>query len=476
MSIQHAPVTSTRAVASGLLPIRIVQVDLGQPLPALAAYDEETGQRFRYALSLARLHTQPLGVVELALPADGLTPDVYSQYIWNALQSEIKDHLAHDVLPTRTPMGSGGLPCPAHPACLARREEVIANAPFVSVIVCTRDRPDLLRTCLPALLTLHYPSYEIIVVDNAPGSDATARLIEHEYDAERRLRYVREEQPGLSSARNRGLIEARGSIVAYTDDDGVVDAEWLVELVGGFQAAEDVACVTGVVLPFELETTSQIWFEEYVGRSWSSKWFKQRIFGRDTQRPNPFQAGVWGHGASMAFTKAFLLSIGGFDLALGAGSMALSGEDTEAFHQVIQRGRELVFTPTAVVFHRRRRDDRSLYRQVFGYGIGFSSLFVRNLLEHPSTLFDVIAWFPKSLVRYVRARTRKDPPSKTQGIPIARLPQGLTRTDLRGMLYGPLAYTRSLWSTRRRRREQKEALAKIAAVLQAHAAGDGSEG
>src|SRR5262249_16734111 len=154
-----------------------------------------------------------------------------------------------------------GLRGPALSACLQEREQFLAHAPFVSVIVPTRDRPEQIRRCLQLLMALEYPRYEIIVVDNAPSTSATADFIQQNYHDVSRVRYTREARPGRCLALNSGMMAAQGEILAFTDDDVVIDRYWLVELVRGFSRADDVVCVTGIVLPLELEAPAQLWFE-----------------------------------------------------------------------------------------------------------------------------------------------------------------------------------------------------------------------
>src|SRR3954451_6054233 len=86
--------------------------------------------------------------------------------------------------------------------------------PPISVIVCTRDRPEPLARCLAALAQLDYPAYEIVVIDNASRDHAAATIA-----ASFGARCIREEWSGLDWARNRGWTEARHSIIAFTDDD-----------------------------------------------------------------------------------------------------------------------------------------------------------------------------------------------------------------------------------------------------------------
>ncbi|MCP5100972.1 MAG: glycosyltransferase family 2 protein, partial [Chloroflexi bacterium] len=98
----------------------------------------------------------------------------------------------------------------------------VVSIPSITVIVCTRDRAGQLAGCLDALQAQNYPQFEIVVVDNASCTDATARLA-----AKRQVRYVREDRPGLDWARNRGIESARHEIVAFTDDDARPAINWL---------------------------------------------------------------------------------------------------------------------------------------------------------------------------------------------------------------------------------------------------------
>ncbi len=98
----------------------------------------------------------------------------------------------------------------------------------VTVAVCTRDRVTDLALCLDALIDFDYPALDLLVVDNAPDTDATARLVCHYHS---RVRYLCEPRPGLDWARNRAVHEARGDILAFTDDDAVVDRGWVTALV-----------------------------------------------------------------------------------------------------------------------------------------------------------------------------------------------------------------------------------------------------
>src|SRR5258708_3371102 len=126
----------------------------------------------------------------------------------------------------------------------------------VSVAVCTRERPDALARCLKSLAASSEPPAEILVIDNAPVSDATRQVLA-QFPG---VRYYCEPRLGLSAARNAALAVASGDIVAFTDDDVVVHPGWIDSLHRCFDDPQ-VMVATGLILPAELETPAQVIFE-----------------------------------------------------------------------------------------------------------------------------------------------------------------------------------------------------------------------
>ena len=434
--------TATYGILS-YVPMRIVEVELGQPLPPISARDEETGHTYERALCLVRLHTQPLGMLELPLDVRETPPNIYAQHIWSVLGESILEHLRQDGLPPVIGLNAQGLGSAAAPRCIEERQKFFASAPFVSVIVPTHERTELLRSCLQALMSLQYPAYEIIIVDNAPRTHATADFIRQTYHDVPRIHYICEERPGASQARNRGIKAARGEILAFTDDDTVVDPYWLIELVRAFRSADDVACVTGLVLPLELETPAQFWFEEYGG---FSKNFSHRIFDMAQHHPkiplHPYTAGQFGSGVCMAFTAALLQSVNGFDPALGPGVPARAGEDLALFFQAIMHGHTVVYTPASLLYHLHRRDYTHLRQQMYNYGVGLTAYLTKNICDTPRLLFDFASKVPYGLYFTLSHRSPKNTKKSSH------YPKELTRLELAGMLYGPFAYVRQRWSMR----------------------------
>lgn len=426
------------------LPTAILEIELGEKLPTLSAVNTETGYRYLRSLCLVRLHTQPLGRVEIEL-SDGLArPQDYASQIWSTLSTQINEHLQEDGLAPVTTLDENGLPAADTPRCLAECAQFLAQAPFVSVVIPTHNRPDRIQSCLRTLLALDYPRYEIVVVDNAPSGPETARYIQQTYGDLPQIRYVREDRAGSSWARNCGITAAKGEIVAFADDDIVVDSHWLTEMVKAFTVVENVACVTGLLLPLELETAAQFWIEEFGG---FSKGFRRRIFDMKEYHPHlplhPYSAGQFGTGACMAFTASFLREIGGFDIALGPATPARGGEDLTLFFEAVVRGYRLVYEPAAVCYHPHHRDYATLQKQVYSYGIGIAAYLLRNVLHTPRLLFNFLLKLPYGLYFTLSSSSSKN--SKKS----SNYPKELTKLELKGMLYGPLAYLRSYWKVRR---------------------------
>ena len=443
MSNPPAPTVSSQTPPeSAFRPVRILELELSQPIPNLEPVKiEDARTPYERALLLVRLHSYPLGMVELELPGGTLPAPAVARAVWDTLAPEIRQHLVEDGLTDISALPLEGLTSKGEPLCLAKRREFLASAPSFSVIVPTRDRAGLLGRCLDSILDMDYPSerYEIIVVDNAPNTSETKTLVET-YARTQPVRYLREDAPGSASARNLGLKHATGELVAFTDDDVVVDTHWLTELARGFTKADNVACVTGLVVPMELETQAQEWFEHYGGFTVGG--MKRRVYDLENNRPEhaplfPYAAGIYGTGNSMAFRRTALNDIGGFDPALGNGTPALGGVDSEVLLRTVLSGLTLSCEPDAIVYHKHRRDYDALKRQIYYYGVGLTAYMLKTVLAKPASAFDLLSKVPLGL------RYALDPKSEKNSKKQESFPGELLWLELRGMAYGPLAYARS---------------------------------
>lgn len=424
-------------------PMQVETVEIGHPLPLLSAHTLPDGRLYQRARLLTQLHGHPLGVVDVSLDHGDLTPEACAEQIWNGLHAEILAHLAHDRLPSVDHLDGEGLPRTHTLRCGEERSYMLAHAPSASVVICTRDHPQQLRRCLDAVLSQHYPAFEIVVIDNAPHTTATLELVRNHFADVPNLRYFLERRPGLSVARNRGIMEARGSIVAFTDDDTIPSPQWLTSLVTGFDAAEDVACVTGLAFPFALDTPAQFWFEEFGG---FNKGYSRRIFRSTDAHPDtplhPYTAGRFGTGANMAFTARFLREMNGFDAALGAGSLARGGEDLDAFFQALARGHTLVYEPDALLYHEHRPEYAALRQQIYDAGRGLVAYLTKIVAEDKARLIDIAGRLPYGMYFAFSPRSPKNAHRS------ATYPRELAWIEVKGMLTGPIAYARADWRKR----------------------------
>jgi len=436
-------ITAPPMAPSGeVLPATVLDLDLADPLPVVAGVGPD-GRRVLQAWVLVRLFTEPIGTLLTDVPAPGLRPADLAAAIEAELGTALAPRLADLAL---TGMPIDGITPAAEPAFLARRRQVLADAPPITVVICTRERPGALARCLDSLLAQAYPDFRILVVDNAPVTGATAEVVRA---AGRRgpVEYLLEPKAGLSFARNAAVAAAPGEILAWIDDDEYADVNWLAEVARALADHPDADVVSGVIVPAELETQAQLWFEQFGGHS-KGRGFKPDVFSPATahiQSPL-YPLPPFGTGANMTFRAGVIERIGGWDTALGAGTPAMGSEDTLAFTQVLVGGGTIVYQPTAVTHHYHRRDLDGLHKQMVGYGAGLTAAYTSLLLKRPGLLWPLLKLAPGAL----RDLTGKD------SLRVATLredfPRELLTANRRGMLAGPRAYLKGRRAARAKAR------------------------
>lgn len=436
---------SERDISGAFTPTRVIEVELTEPLPKL-----EHDGHFGRAWILVRLHTEPVGVCVVTLPREGVSPDALAALLWDELSGPVAERFAAAGLAVPAAPGGSGLAVdPATWPFLRRRAAVLAGAPFISVVVCTRDRPEQIKKCLNRLAQQKYPRYEVVVVDNAPTSDALRKVVEGQAGSGVEFRYCVEPRPGLSWARNAGIAAAASDVIAFLDDDDEPDEHWLAGIADGFAGDERVGCVSGIVLPARLDNAVENLFEQVGGHS------KGRGFVKETFSKSGPQSPLWplppfGVGANMAFRREALDRIGGFDVALGAGTPTAGGEDTLAITLVMLSGYKVVYEPVALMWHHHRQDMASLNKQLHGYSIGLTAFYAGLLRKRPGALFGLVKLLPMA-VGYLKGG--EDAPGEAPEEP-QNLAAELDRRALQGMLKGPLLYAKS-------RRLQRRAAAAV---------------
>lgn len=308
--------------------------------------------------------------------------------------------------------------------------------PRASVVVPTVcGDPDALARTIDSLLALDYPDFEVVVVDNRRQRSEPLPLLLRDP----RVRTTQEPVRGISAARNRGVRSSEGEFVAFTDDDAVVEPNWLRAFGTRFVLDAEVGGIGGLVLPRELETEAQLWFEEFYGGF-------TRSFHAETlsleRRPDgdalfPYAPARFGAGCNMAFRRRALERVGGFITALGTGTPAKGGEDLAMFIELVTSGATIAFDPAAVVRHSHRRTEVEFLRQVFAYGTGLTAMFTAIVTRDQRHIGSLIRRVPAGFGLLMRPRTQRSPSRRPS------YPRRALAYQALGMAVGPLAYARS---------------------------------
>jgi GT2 family glycosyltransferase len=303
----------------------------------------------------------------------------------------------------------------------------------------------VLRDCLTALQKVSYDPIEFIVVDNAPSDEATRDVVAEFSASDPRVRYSREPRPGLSRARNHGISAAQFDLLAFTDDDVIVDPAWPAALAAAFASDPDAACVTGLVAARSLDAPAERYFDSRY--SWGEAFQPRRhdlAEHRDHSRLYPFTAGIFGVGANFAIRRDVVARLGGFDPILGAGAPCRGGEDLDMFVRIILAGARICYTPAALAWHRHRISSQALARQVFSYGWGLGAYLAKRLRTHEMSIILLARAAGYSALIFARMRqASRASQFKARG-------KRLAVSEVLGVLAGAVCY----WRVARRKRER----------------------
>ena len=433
-------------------PIRPIELDLGRPWPLI---DGPTGgEAWGGVQILVRLHGSPVGLILAPLPQSGIDPAELRAIVEPVVADAAAAHRLEHGCGPGAPASAAG-PATPRPACLVARARISAEGPPLSVVIPTRNRADRLACCVDSVLATGYHDLRVIVVDNAPSGPETQDLVRRRSDWSGRVLYVQEDRAGVARARNRGLAVAGTALVAFLDDDVLVDPGWAAGLVSELTGEPGVGCVTGPIVAAELVELPQIWIEEYGG---FCKGFVRRVYDCAQPPPSaplfPYAAGRFGSGANMAFRAGDLAGAGGFDEALGGGTLSRGGEDLAAFFDVLAAGHRLVYQPSMLVRHYHHRDLAALRRTLLGYGMGLGAYLTKAVYDRPERLLDIARRARPGLNYLLNGSSAKNRGRS------ASYPWELTAREFLGLGIGPYAYLAARYALRRARDSERRAGAK----------------
>lgn len=269
----------------------------------------------------------------------------------------------------------------------------------ISVIICTYNRSSVLKETLQSFLKLSWDkgiSYELIIVDNN-SSDDTKDVVNEFIRQDSRIKYVFEAKSGLSYARNTGIKNAQGKIVAFVDDDVYFDPKWLQEVLNIFRDYPDAACMGGRSISV-FEEGRPDWISDEIIRMYSSKDIGDSIKYMEFPE-HPF-------GLNMAFKSEIFKQVGIFNQELGRfkGSL-LSNEEKDFFYRIHKAGLKTIYTPHAVLSHRipgERTAKKWIMRRYYWQGIS-DTIFEQSVEPKPKKIlireaFCDLKWLQKRII------------------------------------------------------------------------------
>jgi GT2 family glycosyltransferase len=413
-------------------PCLCIDVEMSSEISPIPAQRAPLGAASAWLL--VSVFTEAVGSLVIEVPPEGLSGDQVKTTVMAELGGEIEWRLDAE--------------SSALPPFLASRQKVLAHAPNITVIVCTRERPERLTTCLQSLIAQDYPNFSVLVVDNFPTTERTKDVIDRL--ASPLITYAVQPQKGLSRAKNLAVELAGDGIIASIDDDETADPHWLAELARGFAENPEADAVTGVMAPGELETWAQVGFEQFGGHN-KLRGFMPAVFSPQTahiQSPL-YPLPSFGSGGNVAFRAASLARIGGFDIALGPGTASMSNEDTRLFTDLLCSGGTVVYQPTAVTRHFHRRTMEELRTQMLGYGVGLTAFYTSLVMDRPRCVPALIRLVPTAFRDLFGSEGMQG-----GGLP-PDFPADLLRAKRRGMLIGPMSYLRARLEAARSVRKAK---------------------
>jgi glycosyltransferase involved in cell wall biosynthesis len=266
---------------------------------------------------------------------------------------------------------------------------------MISVVVCTHNRAYRLEQALKSLQEMAVPvglPWELVIVDNN-SSDNTKRVVDNfinNFDLN--VKYVVEKHQGLSYARNMGVQKANGTIIAFTDDDCIVDQHWITSIAKEFHSDESIAGIGGRV---ELYNK--------LDRPVSIRVSKEKMMLSSIDRL--FNLII---GCNMAFVRPVFDEIGGFDTNFGAGTRFASTEDIDFLYRTYKKGLKIIYSPEILVYHNHGRRSNEQIRALYkGYAIGRGAFYCKHILMADKDVLHLACSELSSLIKQIMKKSIK---------------------------------------------------------------------
>ena len=245
----------------------------------------------------------------------------------------------------------------------------------ISVLICTRDRPEGLGQALGSVVSCVHAglgTVDIHIMDQSTTAD-TRTIVEdlaRRRTAHSRIVYHHLDKAGLSRAYNLGVRACDGDIVVCTDDDVIVDQQWLTAISRAFEEDAELGLLYGQVLvPEELADAASN--DVVVPALWRTT--RERLHRRDRNFT------LWGMGANMAMRRTMHDSVGGFDEALGGGAPLRSAQDFDFSLRMYRAGHAILLDPNVKVDHYGARTAHQWPETLRNYGIGDGAFYAKHV-------------------------------------------------------------------------------------------------
>jgi GT2 family glycosyltransferase len=249
---------------------------------------------------------------------------------------------------------------PTEPAIAASRQ---ASLPPTSLILCSRNRPELLAEVVASVLKGNEVPAEMIIVDQSETPHSSVATLTT--DRPCRIRYRHSRSVGLSRANNEGIAAAQHDLFVFAHDDVAATLTWFGTLVRTLVNAGPRTVVTGRVLPAAAELPGG--FAPSTKTSEAPVVYTGRI-GKDVLYP-----------MNMALYRSAIPEVGGFDERLGPGTPFPAAEDNDLGFRLLEAGYRILYVPEAVLYHRAWRSEKDYVPLRWSYGRGQGAYYAKYL-------------------------------------------------------------------------------------------------